>query len=247
MLGKNFSMIQIIPAISIIGNKVARMNECNLDNISLYEETPLDMALKLQDNGIKRVHLIDLDGAKKGRVVNTHILEMIAGYTDLTIEFGGGITEDDDIRLAFENKADMIHAATVAAKNRELFSSWIISYGRNKIMLSVDSIDGKIATKGWFNRTEIDVMELIEYYHTQSIMYVKCTDVARDGQLGGPPYELYKKILNKFPDIKLIASGGVRSVEDIEQLQDLGVYGVIFAKAYYEGKIKLNELQKFLL
>lgn len=240
-------MIQIIPAISIIGNKVARMNQGSFENISLYEESPLDMALKFQDAGIKRIHLIDLDGAKRGRVVNIDVLEMIAGYTDLTIEFGGGVTEDDDIRLAFENKADMVHAATVAARNRELFSSWIISYGRNKIMLSVDSIDGKVATKGWFNKTEIDIMELIEYYHTQSIMYVKCTDVTRDGTLSGPPFELYKKILNKFPDIKLIASGGIRSVEDIDQLQELGVYGVIFAKAYYDGQIKLNDLQKFLI
>lgn len=240
-------MIQIIPAISIIGNKVARMNQCSIDNVSMYNETPLDMALRFEDNGIKRIHLIDLEGARKGRVVNIDILEMIAGYTDLVIEFGGGITEDDDIRLAFENKADMVHAATVAARNRELFSSWIISYGRNKIMLSVDSIDGKIATKGWYNRTEIDVMELIEYYHTQSVLYVKCTDVARDGQLNGPPYDLYKKILNKFPDLKLIASGGVRSIEDIEQLQDLGVYGVIFAKALYEEKIRLSDLKKFLI
>jgi phosphoribosylformimino-5-aminoimidazole carboxamide ribotide isomerase len=240
-------MIQIIPAISIIGNKVARMNQCNLEDVTLYDENPLDMALKFQDNGIKRLHLIDLEGARKGRVVNVHILERIAGYTDLKIEFGGGITEDDDIRLVFENGAEMVHAATVAAKNPELFSSWIISYGRNKIMLSVDSIEGKIATKGWYRNTEIEVMEMVEYYHTQGILYIKCTDIATDGQMSGPPFDLYKNLLNKFPDIKIIASGGVRSVDDIDKLQDLGVYGVIFAKAYYEGKIKLKELQKFLL
>lgn len=240
-------MIQIIPAISFFGNKVARMNKCSLDNISEYKETPLDMALRLEDAGIKRVHLIDLEGAQKGRVVNVHVLEMISGYTDLTIEFGGGITDDDDIRLAFENGADMIHAATVAAKHKELFSQWIISYGRNKIMLSVDSFDGKVATKGWSSNTEIDAMELIEYYHNQSIMYVKCTDITRDTEHTGPPFELYKKILNKFPDIKLIASGGVRSLEDIDQLQDLGVYGVIFSKAFYEDTINLNDLKKYLL
>jgi phosphoribosylformimino-5-aminoimidazole carboxamide ribotide isomerase len=240
-------MIQIIPAISIIGNKVARMGKYGQEDYTIYEGTPLDMAMKFQDYGIKRLHLIDLEGAKRGRVVNVHILEMIAGYTDLTIEFGGGITDDDDIRLAFEHGADMVHAATVAAKDREQFSSWLISYGRNKIMLSADAMQGKIATKGWFKSTDIDVMDLIEFYHNQSIMYVKCTDIATDGQLNGPPFELYKKILNKFPDIKLIASGGIRSVEDIEQLQELGIYGVIFAKAFYEGKIKLEDLQKFLL
>ena len=223
------------------------MNKCSLDDVSLYDENPLDMALHFQDNGIKKIHLIDLEGAKKGRLDNVAVLEMIAGYTDLQIEFGGGITEDDDIRLAFENGAHLVHAATVAVQNRELFSSWIISYGRNKIMLSADAIDGKIATKGWYKNTQIDLMELIEYYHNQSIMYVKCTDIARDGALSGPPFELYKKILNKFPDIKLIASGGIRSVEDIEQLQELNVYGVIFAKAFYEGKIQIKDLQRFLI
>jgi phosphoribosylformimino-5-aminoimidazole carboxamide ribotide isomerase len=239
-------MIQIIPAISFIGNKVARMNHCNLDSITEYKETPLDMALRLQDSGVKRVHLIDLEGAQKGRIVHVHVLEMIAGYTDLTIEFGGGITDDDDIRLAFENGADMIHAATVAAKNKELFSQWIISYGRNKIMLSVDAFGGKVATKGWSSSAEIDAMDLIEYYHDQSIMYVKCTDIGFDNQQSGPPLDLYKKILNKFPGLKLIASGGIRSVEDIDQLQDLGLYGVIFSKSFYDGTIKISDLKKYL-
>jgi phosphoribosylformimino-5-aminoimidazole carboxamide ribotide isomerase len=240
-------MIQIIPAISFIGNKVARMNNCNLEDITTYDETPLDMALKLEDHGIKRIHLIDLEGARKGRVASVDVLEMISGYTSLAIDFGGGITDDDDIRLAFENGANMIHAATVAANNRESFSSWIISYGRNKIMLSVDALNGKIATKGWVKNTEIDLMEIIDYYHNQSVMYVKCTDIGKDDQLSGPSFDLYKKILQKFPDIKLLASGGIRSVADIEQLQDIGVYGAIFAKAFYEEKIKLKELEKFLV
>jgi phosphoribosylformimino-5-aminoimidazole carboxamide ribotide isomerase len=239
-------MIQIIPAISVMGNKVARINHCDIGNYTIYEEHPLDMAIRFQDHGIKRIHLIDLEGAQAGRVKNTAVLEMIAGYTDLTIDFGGGITDDDDIRIAFENGASMIHAATTAAKNMELFSSWIISYGRNKIMLSADAVNGKISTRGWSKSTAIDLMEIIEYYHNQSILYVKCTDISRDGKLSGPSFDLYKKILNKFPDLKLIASGGIQSVEDIEKLQDLGLHGVIFAKAFYEDKIKLKDLEKFL-
>jgi phosphoribosylformimino-5-aminoimidazole carboxamide ribotide isomerase len=240
-------MIQIIPAISVVGLKVARVNHCDLNNLTYYEESPLDMAIKMEEHGIKRVHLIDLKGAQQGRLVSTEVLEMIKGYTELTIDFGGGITDDDDVRLSFEHGAFTIHAATIAVKDRDMFSSWIISYGRNKIILSADSINGKMSTRGWGKNTEVDLMELIEYYHHHGIMYVKCTDIVRDGQLTGPSFDLYKKILNKFPDLKLIASGGIQSVDDIERLQDLGIYGVIFAKAYYEGKIKLEDLQKFLI
>jgi phosphoribosylformimino-5-aminoimidazole carboxamide ribotide isomerase len=240
-------MIQIVPAISVVGHKVARVNHCDLNDLTIYEEKPLDMAMKFEDHGIKRVHLIDLNGANSGRVANTEVLEMISGYTNLTIDFGGGITDDDDVRLAFEHGASTIHAASIAAKDREMFSSWIISYGRNKIILSMDIINGKISTRGWNTKTDIEMMELLEYYHDHGIQYVKCSDIVKDGQLAGPSFELYTKILNKFPDLKLFASGGIRSVEDIDKLQDLGVYGVIFAKAYYEGKIQLKELQKFLL
>jgi phosphoribosylformimino-5-aminoimidazole carboxamide ribotide isomerase len=240
-------MIQIIPAISVVGLKVARVNHCDLDDLTYYEESPLDMAIRMEEHGIKRVHLIDLKGAQKGRLVSTEVLEMIKGYTELTVDFGGGMTDDDDVRLAFEHGASTIHAATIAVKDRDMFSSWIISYGRNKIILSADSIEGKISTRGWGKNTDVDLMELIEYYHHHGIMYVKCTDIVRDGQLAGPSFDLYKKILNKFPDLKLIASGGIQSVDDIDKLQDLGVYGVIFAKAFYEGKIQPADLRKFLI
>lgn len=239
-------MIQIIPAISLVGHKIARVNHCDLNDLTMYDEKPLDIAMKLEDNGIKRVHLIDLKGAGSGRVTNTEVLEMISGYTNLTIDFGGGITDDDDVRLAFEHGASTVHVATLAARDREMFSSWIISFGRNKIILSTDTINGKISTRGWNTKTDIDMMEMLEYYHNHGIQYVKCTDIVKDGQLAGPSFDLYKKILNKFPDLKLFASGGIRSVDDIDKLQDLGVYGVIFAKAFYEGKIELKSLQKFL-
>jgi len=158
-------MIQIIPAISVVGHQVARVNHCDLNNLTMYDEKPLDMAMKFEDHGIKRVHLIDLKGAGSGRLVNTEVLEMISGYTDLTIDFGGGITDDDDVRLAFEHGASTIHVATLAARDREMFSSWIISFGRNKIILSIDAINGKISTRGWNTKTDIDMMEMLEYYH----------------------------------------------------------------------------------
>lgn len=240
-------MIEIIPAISVVGNKVARYNHCDLENVTLYDQTPLEAAMHFQENGIKKLHLLDLEGARKGRVVNTHVLEQISGYTDLEIDFGGGITYDDDIRVAFEYGATMINAASVAVLNRELFSSWIISFGRKKIVLSVDVINEKVYTRGWVHRSESDLFELLEYYHNLGILYVKCSDITKDGSLTGPAFDLYKKILNRFPDINLIASGGIREVRDVEILQDLGVHGVIFAKAYYEGRIKLEELQKFLV
>lgn len=238
-------MIQIIPSISYVGNKVARMDLFTPEkNVTKYDETPLDLALRLEDAGIKRVHLIDLEGAKKGRVKNIDVLEAISGYTELTIEFGGGITDDDDVRIAFENGADMIHAASVATSNKDLFSSWIISYGRNKIMLSVDSLHGKAATKGWSNNTDIDCDDLIEYFHNQSIMYVKLTDIGRE--FGSEPsFDLFKKTLNKFPDLKLIAGGGVRSIDDIDRFQDLGVHGVLLGRSLFDEVIKLEDLKKF--
>ncbi|MFN3406065.1 MAG: HisA/HisF-related TIM barrel protein [Cytophagaceae bacterium] len=239
-------MIQIIPAISIYGLKVARLHHHDLNDVVMYEEMPLDLAIKFEQHGIKRVHIIDLEGAKKGRVVNVDVIEMIKGYTNLEVDFGGGISEDDDIRIAFEYGASSVHAATIAATNRELFSSWIISYGGNRIMLSADCINGKISTKGWTKNTDIDIKDHIRYYYEQGVQMVKVTDIGLDGKLEGPAFDLYKELIQEFPDIKLIASGGVRSVEDIDRLQDIGVYSVIFAKAMYEGKIKLEELGRFL-
>ncbi len=240
-------MIEIIPAISIYGNRIARIHDGDINNISFYHEPPLDFALRLEDAGIKRINIIDLEGAQKGRTVNVHVLESIAGYTDLSIDFGGGITEDDDLRLAFEYGAGVVHAASIAVKDKELFSSWIISYGRNKIMLSTDSLHGKIVTRGWSKNTDIDVYEMIEYYHDQGLLYLKSTDISKDGSLKGPSIEHYNKILNRFPNLQVIASGGITTISQIEQLQDIGVYGVVIAKALYEGVIQLKDLRKFLI
>jgi phosphoribosylformimino-5-aminoimidazole carboxamide ribotide isomerase len=240
-------MIEIIPAISIYGNKIARLHDGNVNNISFYEETPLDLAKRFEDSGIRRINLIDLEGSEKGKITNIHVLERIAGYTNLSIDFGGGITTDDYLRSAFEYGATAVHAASIAAKDTELFSSWIISFGRNKIILSTDSLNGKIVTKGWSKNTDIDVFELIKLYHDNGILYLKSTDISVDDTLKGPSIDHYNKILNLFPSLKVMASGGISSIEQIEKLQDIGVYGVIFAKAFYEGKIKLKDIEKFLI
>lgn len=240
-------MIKIIPAISIIDGKCARLTEGRKENIVFYEESPLDLAKKFEDHGFSRLHLIDLDGAVKGRVINAHILEMIAGYTNLEIDFTGGISSSSDIVKAFENGARRVVSARMAIHDPEEFLSWLISYGRSKIILGADFYDGKIVTDGWLKDTQTDLFDHIEFYYQRSISYVKCTDTSRDGLLEGPSFDLYKDIVERFPGIRILASGGIRSVEDVEMLQQIGVYGVIFNRAYYEGKIKLKEFEKFLV
>jgi phosphoribosylformimino-5-aminoimidazole carboxamide ribotide isomerase len=239
-------MIQIIPCISVYGSKIARFHNNDPEKIVIYDDSPLEMAMRLEDHGIKRVHLLDLEGARAGRVLNTHVLESIAGYTDLEIDYGGGIHDDDDIRVAFEYGADMINAASVAVNNPELFASWIISFGRRKIILSVDVTNEVVHTRGWVKRSETKLMDLLDFYDSHGVMYVKCSDISHDGGMYGPDFTLYKKILNRYPHLRLIASGGIGSVTDIERLADLGVHGVIFARAFYENKIDLKDLIKFL-
>lgn len=239
-------MIKIIPSISIINGKCARIAQGDFSKEMLIDESPVDLARKFEDHGIKILHLVDLDGARRGSPVNYHVLEAIAGHTNLEIDFTGGIHTDGDISKAYEYGAKYITAASVAVLRRELFASWIVSYGREKIALGADSLNNKIAIKGWQKGTEVDLFEHIDYFYSRGLKYVKTTDIARDGILEGPAFDLYDNILKTFPNLSLLASGGVRSVDDIEKLNDMGVFGVIFGRAYYEGKIKLKELEKFV-
>jgi len=239
-------MIQIIPSISLYQGKCVKVPPGDFENPIIYGDSPMEVAQLFEDYGIRRIHLIDLDGAKKGSVVNYSVLRMIAGYTNLAVDFTGGIHSDEDVQLSFQSGASYIAAASVAATNRELFSAWMRTYGRDRIVLTADAIEGKIVTDGWRRSTTIDLFELIAWYYERGIKYVKCTDVGRDGTMEGPAIELYKQILSDFPDICLIASGGVRSVADIDSLAVAGVYGVIFGKAYYEGKIRLEDLRDYL-
>lgn len=241
------TMTQIIPSIAIYKGKCVKVAPGDFEHPEVFDVNPIELAQLFEDHGIRRIQLIDLDGAKKGRVVNYNILRMIANYTSLAIDFSGGIYTDSDVRIAFENGARYITAASVAATERSFFSSWIVSYGREKIVLAADAKDGKIMTQGWQKKTGIDVMELIGYYVDRGVKYVKCTDVNRDGKMEGPAFELYKNILETYPDIFLMASGGIRSLDDIAKLEEIGVQGVMFSTAYYEGKIDLKDLERMIV
>ncbi|MEQ8245170.1 MAG: 1-(5-phosphoribosyl)-5-[(5-phosphoribosylamino)methylideneamino] imidazole-4-carboxamide isomerase [Fulvivirga sp.] len=240
-------MIQIIPSIAINDGKVIRLQQGDFSKEIVYDQTPIDLAKSFEDHGIEVVHLVDLDGAKRGQPKNYHILEAIAGYTNLKVDFTGGIHTDGDISKAYEYGASYITAASIATTRKELFASWIVSYGREKITLGADALDGKIAIRGWQKQTDLDIFEHIDYFYSRGLKYVKTTDISRDGVMEGPAFDLYQQIIDKFQDICVLASGGVRDVADIERLNDMGVFAVIFGKAFYEGRIKLKELEKFIV
>jgi len=240
-------MIQIIPSLWIRGGKCVRVDQGDFTKEEVYKESPLDLAKIFEDHGIQVVHLVDLDGAQRGTPKNYHVLEALSAHTKLKVDFTGGISTDGDISKAYEYGADYITAATVAVNNKELFSSWVISYGREKITLGADALNGKIAIKGWAKKTPIDLFDHIEYFYTRGLKYVKTTDISKDGALEGPAFELYAEIMRRFPDIKVLASGGIRSVDDLDRLNDMGVFAAIFGKAYFKQKIKLSDLKKFFV
>jgi len=213
----------------------------------IYEQNPLDIAYEFEDHGIETLHLVDLDGARRGDPVNYPVLETLASYTKLKIDFAGGISNIGAIGKAFEYGAAYVTVATAAVHRPDQFASWLLTYGRNKITLGADSVNRKIAIKGWTKKTEIDLFEHIEYFYDRGLKYVKTTDIAKDGDLEGPAFDLYKEIIDRFPNISLLASGGVRSMDDIEKLNEMGVFGVIFGKAYFEQKIKLEDLKRFMI
>lgn len=242
-------MFEIVPSIWIIKGKVIRLVKGDFTTEEVITHNPLEIAQQFEDHGIKRLHLVDLDGARKGSPVNYHVLETIAGYTNLKIDFTGGLSTDGDINKAFEYGAKSITVASQAAKNPDLFVSWIMSYGREKINLGADtnSKDYKIKIRGWEKATNLDIFDHIGYFYERGLKYVKSSDISRDGVMEGPNFEMYDAILKKFPDIKLVASGGVRNVDDMKRLYDMGLHGVIFGRAFYEGKISLKDLDQLIL
>lgn len=243
-------MIQVIPSIAIRKGKVVKMRKGDPTSEKAYNENPLDLAKRFADHGIEVVHLVDLDGAEKGSPVNWAVLETISGYTDLKIDFTGGISTDGDISKAYEFGADYITAASIAVTNPELFASWIISYGREKITLGADVVDRnskELLFRGWQRKTQTKLFEQLEFFYSRGLKYVKSTDVSRDGVLEGPAFDYYQEIINTFPEICVLASGGVRGVDDIKRLNDMGVFAVIFGKAYYEGILNLKDLEQFLV
>ena len=241
--------IHIIPSISILDNKITRLKQGNFDQEQTYNESPVDLARRFEDHGITKLQLIDLDGTQRGRPANFHILEAIAGHTNLEIDFAGGINTDGDVHQAFDYGAKKITAATVAARRPEEFASWVVSYGREKIALGADAISNtpegrKVAIQGWQKDSQLDLFDHVEYFYTRSLKYLKTSDISKEGAVEGPSFGLYRDLLDKFPGIKLIASGGVHRAEDIERLQEIGVYGVAFGRAYYEGMITMKQLEQ---
>lgn len=237
--------MRIIPAIDIIDGKCVRLTKGDYSTQKTYSENPLEVAKMFEDNGIKYLHLVDLDGAKSKHIINHDVLHKIATQTSLKIDFGGGIKSNNDAKIAFENGASQITGGSIAVENPSLFKSWIEIYGTDKIILGADSNNRKIATHGWKKESELDVVEFISDYATNGIKYVVCTDISKDGMLQGASEAIYKEIISKV-DINLIASGGVSTIDDLYKLKQIGCEGAIIGKAIYEGRISMKELSNFM-
>lgn len=237
--------IELIPAIDIIDGKCVRLTQGDYDTKKVYNEDPLEVAKMFEAHGIRRLHVVDLDGAREGHIVNYRILERIATRTALIIDFGGGLKQEDDLEIAFESGAQMVTGGSVAVKNPEVFTSWIQKFGSEKIILGADAKDRQIAINGWEETTDKALIPFIGDYYDKGITKVICTDIHRDGMLQGPAIDLYKEIREAVPFIYIIASGGVGSIEDIEKLAEAGIPAVIFGKAFYEGRIQFKDLLRF--
>ena len=239
-------MIELIPAIDIIDGKCVRLSQGDYETKKVYNENPLEVAKEFEANGIRRLHVVDLDGAKSKHVVNYRTLEMIATRTSLVIDFGGGIKTDEDMRIAFENGAQMVTLGSVAVKNPDLFKKWLIQYGAEKIILGADAKNKRIAVSGWMEDSSQELIPFLHDYTKVGIYKVLCTDISKDGMLQGPSIELYKEIMKEFPKMHLIASGGVSCLEDIIALEEAGIPAVVFGKALYEGRITMKDLIRFM-
>ena len=237
--------MEIIPAIDIIEGKCVRLTQGDYAQKTVYNENPLEVALEFQDAGLKRLHLVDLDGAKAGAVKNWKVLESIAGKTGMVIDFGGGIKTEKDVDIVLNSGAALATVGSIAVKNKAILLQWMKQFGAEKFLLGADVKEGKIAISGWLEETDIEVVEFIRAYKEEGIQQVFCTDVSKDGLLQGPSTDLYQEILNALPGLHFIASGGVSTLKDLEDLQQIGCAGAIVGKAIYEGRITLQELKKF--
>ena len=238
-------MIEIIPAIDVIEGKCVRLSQGDFARKKIYHENPLDAAKEFESFGLKRLHVVDLDGAKLGKVTNLKVLETIAANTNLTIDFGGGIKTGEDIQSIFDAGAAMASVGSVAVKDAEKFFGWLEKYGGEKILLGADVKNGKLAINGWQTETDLEILPFLKSYFARGVRQVFCTDISKDGLLEGSANDLYAEILRDIPELKLIASGGVSKIEDIFELEKIGCAGVIVGKAIYEGKIKVGETMKY--
>ena len=235
-------MIELIPAIDIIDGKCVRLTKGDYGTKTVYGNSPADMAERFEQAGVSRLHVVDLDGAKSKHVVNLDALKSITNRTRLVVDFGGGVKSDDDIEKVFASGASMVTVGSIAVTQKELFVKWLDKFGAERIILGADVRDGKISINGWRDDTAEDVISFLDYYVSKGVRNVLCTDISKDGMLEGPAFALYERILAAFPEINLIASGGVSCVDDISRLEQTGVPSVIFGKAFYEGKIDLEAL-----
>ncbi|MEY3539242.1 MAG: hypothetical protein RL188_659 [Bacteroidota bacterium] len=237
--------MQIIPAIDIIEGKCVRLTEGDYAQKKIYNEDPLEVAKQFEGVGLMRLHLVDLDGAKAGEVVNWKVLEKIANKTNLAIDFGGGIKTEATLKTVIDTGAKYATIGSLAVNNRVLFEAWIARYGASVFLLGADVFEEKIAVGGWIEKTNIDLYDFIESYIQKGVTQLFCTDIQKDGKLEGPSLALYEKVIAQFPNLQLIASGGVSKLQDLEDLRNIGCTAAIVGKAIYENKISLAELSKF--
>ena len=239
-------MIEIIPAIDIIDGHCVRLSKGDYDSKKVYNQNPLDVAKMFQDWGLRRLHVVDLDGAKAGHIVNAKSLEDICAHTSLTVDFGGGLKSTPDLQTAFDCGAAMVTGGSIAVKNPDVFCSWIEAYGPDRIILGADAKDGRIAVSGWTETSALDLIPFIQGYHVKGVSKVICTDISRDGMLQGPATQLYVSMASQIPGLHVIASGGVSSISDVANLQQAGVPSVIIGKAIYEHRISQQDLLPFI-
>ena len=237
--------MRIIPAIDVIDGQCVRLSQGDYGQKKIYNESPLDVAKSFEDAGLKYVHLVDLDGAKAGKVTNWKVIDELASLTKLDIDFGGGIKTDEDIQRLFDAGVKQVNLGSIAVKNPDIVSRWITEFGGDRIIISADVKGEMVSISGWLEDSKVNVADFISGYRRKGISFVTCTDINTDGMLSGPNIELYKKLLLATPDIRLIASGGVSNLDDLRRLKEINVEGAIVGKAIYEGRIRLNELRDF--
>lgn len=236
----------VIPAIDIIEGKCVRLTKGDFSQQKIYNENPLEVAMQFEDAGLQRLHLVDLDGARSGNVKNWKVLEKIAGKTKLIIDFSGGISSEESAAITFNSGAAYAAVGSIAVKDETAFTAWLLRFGPDKFIIGADVNGETIAIKGWTEPTTVSVFDLIEKYKTKGVRQFFCTDISKDGLLQGPAISLYKKIMNAHPSANLVASGGITTISDLEQLREAGCYGAIVGKAVYENRISLKDLRKFM-
>lgn len=240
-----FYNMLIVPAIDIIDGKCVRLTKGDYDTKKIYNENPLEMAKEFEANGITHLHLVDLDGAKKGAVVNWKVLEDITKHTSLTVDFSGGIKTRQAVQKCFDLGANQIAVGSLAVKNQKEFVDWIWAFGEEKLILGADVMNERIAINGWQETSTKSIYDFLDYYFEEGIDYVLCTDISKDGMLQGPSFQLYQDIIEEYEELKLIASGGISSINDLRKLKEIGCYAAVVGKAFYEGKISMKELADF--